>query len=235
MPRRRRVRWFTALALFVLALGVGTAAPVLAMRWIDPPTTAFMLRDRYAAWRNETPGYSFARQWTDWDAISVHAKLAVIAAEDQKFPMHAGFDFESIGDALEQARNGRGTRGASTISQQVAKNLFLWPGRSWLRKAIEAWFTVLIETLWPKPRILEVYLNVAEFGPGTFGIGAAAQRYFGKSAAALNAWEAARLAAVLPSPKRLSAVAPSDYVVERQRWIQGQMRRLAADRWIEQL
>ena len=110
-----------------------------------------------------------------------------------------------------------------------------WAGRSWLRKAIEAWFTILIEACWPKQRILEVYLNVAEFGPATFGVGAAAQRYFGKSAAALNPAEAARLAAVLPSPKRFSASAPSRYVIERQQWIQGQMRQLAADGWLERL
>ncbi|HSN70368.1 MAG TPA: monofunctional biosynthetic peptidoglycan transglycosylase [Steroidobacteraceae bacterium] len=226
MARRRRPRWFVVLVACVLALLVGSAAPVVLLRWVDPPTTAFMLRDRFLAWRADTPGYRFAQRWTEWDAISPHAKRAVVAAEDQKFPAHSGFDLESISDAIEQRRQGRTTRGASTISQQVAKNLFLWPGQSWLRKGIEAWFTVLIEAFWPKQRILEVYLNVAEFGPGTFGVGAAAERYFDKPAAQLNPWEAARLAAVLPNPKRMSATQPSTYVLERQRWIQQQMGRL---------
>ena len=192
-----------------------------------------MLRDRYFAWREEVPGYRFTHRWTDWEQIAPAAKLAVVAAEDQKFASHSGFDLESIGDALEQRQRGRSTRGASTITQQVAKNLFLWPGQSWPRKGIEAWFTILIEGIWPKQRILEVYLNVAEFGHGTFGIGAAAERYFHKSAADLEPWEAARLAAVLPNPKRLSAARPSSYVLERQRWIQGQMHQLGADGWLE--
>ena len=132
----------------------------------------------------------------------------MVAAEDQKFPIHAGFDFDAIADAIEDGGDGGPARGASTISQQVAKNLYLWPGRSWLRKAIEAYFTVLIETLWPKRRILEVYLNVAEFGPGVFGAGAAAQRYFGEPPSRLDRDEAARLAAVLPSPRRMHADRP---------------------------
>lgn len=165
-------------------------------------------------------------RWVDWPRISPQIKVAVIAAEDQTFPTHHGFDLASIDDALEDRELGRRVRGASTISQQVAKNLFLWPGQSWLRKGLEAYFTTLIETLWPKRRILEVYLNIAEFGSGVFGVGAASEIYFGKRPAGLDAPDAALLAAVLPSPKRMRVKSPSRYVRSRQQWILGQMHGL---------
>ncbi len=155
-------------------------------------------------------------------------KLAVITSEDQKFPLHWGFDFDQIADALEDAELGSRLRGASTISQQTAKNLFLWPGQSWLRKGLEAAFTVLIEVTWPKRRILEVYLNVAELGSGIYGAEAAARHYFGRSAASLTAAESALLAAVLPNPAVLHVDAPSTYVRGRQRNILRQMPRTAA-------
>jgi monofunctional biosynthetic peptidoglycan transglycosylase len=175
------------------------------------------------------------QRWVDWQHISSQAKVAVIAAEDQTFPDHKGFDFKSINDALEERERGRRIRGASTISQQVAKNLFLWPGQSWARKGLEAWFTVLIESLWPKQRILEVYLNVAEFGRGVYGVSAAADVFFHKSAARLNASEAALLAAVLPNPKRMRVNAPSRYVRLRQEWILAQMRRLGGTSLLKRL
>jgi monofunctional glycosyltransferase len=200
-----------------------TTAAVLALRWLDPPTTAFMLRDRAAS---SDARYRSRHTWVDWPQISPHLKVAVIAAEDQTFPSHHGFDLKSINDALAERERGRRIRGASTISQQVAKNLFLWSGQSWVRKGLEAYFTVLIETLWPKRRILEIYLNVAEFGKGVFGVGAAAEAFYRKSPARLTAADAALLAAVLPSPKRMKANAPSRYVRSRQQWILGQMRGL---------
>lgn len=192
---------------------------MLALRWIDPPTSAFIVRERLLA------DYPVEHRWTDWADISAHAKTAVIAAEDQRFPTHFGFDFHSINQALSERGRGR-VRGASTITQQVAKNLFLWPGQSWIRKGLEAYFTLLIEICWPKQRILEVYLNVAEFGRGAFGVGAASERFFRKTPAQLNAREAALLAAVLPNPKRLRVDAPSNYVRSRQEWIANQMRAL---------
>jgi monofunctional biosynthetic peptidoglycan transglycosylase len=217
---RRALRFLLiALLLFVLL----SAATVLSLRWIDPPTSAFMVRERLVAWRTDDSRFKLRHRWVDWSQISAHAKVAVIAAEDQTFADHHGFDFKSIGSALEERERGR-VRGASTISQQVAKNLFLWPGQSWVRKALEAYFTVLIETLWPKQRILEVYLNVAEFGRGVFGVGAASDVYFRRSAAKLSADDAALLAAVLPNPKRMRVVAPSAYVRSRQRWIMTHMR-----------
>jgi monofunctional biosynthetic peptidoglycan transglycosylase len=220
--------WFLALAV------VSSIAAVVLLRWVDPPTSAFMIRERLLA-PADRKAPAVRQQWVDWPHISSQAKVAVIAAEDQTFPDHNGFDFKSINDALGERERGRRVRGASTISQQVAKNLFLWPGQSWLRKGLEAWFTVLIETLWPKQRILEVYLNVAEFGRGVYGVHAAAHVYFRKSAARINAPEAALLAAVLPNPKRMRVNAPSQYVRARQQWIMGQMRGLGGSSLLKRL
>jgi monofunctional glycosyltransferase len=206
---------------------VVSAGTVLMLRWVDPPTSAFMIRERMTM--------PLRHRWVDDASISPQLKVAVIAAEDQNFPAHHGFDLKSINDALVDRERGRRVRGASTLSQQVAKNLFLWPQQSWLRKGLEAYFTVLIETLWPKQRILEVYLNVAEFGRGVFGVGAAADVYFHKSAARLNPYDAALLAAVLPSPKRMRVNAPSNYVRERQQWILGQMRGLGGTALLREL
>lgn len=228
-----RLLRFTAL----LALGwlILTSLTVLILRWVDPPTSAFILQDRIHVAVATKPGYRVRHSWTDWPRIASPMKVAVIAAEDQTFPTHHGFDFKSIDKALTDRERGRRVRGASTISQQVAKNLFLWSGRSWLRKGLEAYFTVLIETLWPKQRILEVYLNVAEFGRGVYGVAAASETFFRKTPARLNAYDAALLAAVLPSPKRMRVNAPSSYVRSRQQWIMGQMRGLGGTALLETL
>jgi monofunctional biosynthetic peptidoglycan transglycosylase len=161
--------------------------------------------------------------WVPLERTSNALRAAVVTSEDQRFRTHRGFDFEAMRDALEDSRRGRRLRGASTITQQVAKNLFLWSGRSFVRKGLEAWLTVWIELLWSKDRILEVYLNLVELGDGVFGVEAAARRYFGKSAAGLGSNEAALLAAVLPSPRRSSVANPSAVVRERQRWILAQI------------
>ncbi len=211
---------------FVLFLAVVPALSILLLRWVPPLTTSIMLQSRIAAAFSHDPAYEFGYRWTPWDKIAPEAAVAVIASEDQKFPTHRGFDVQAIEDALDAHERGRRLRGASTISQQVAKNLFLWPGRSFVRKGLEAWLTVLLEFLWPKHRILEVYLNTAEMGPGTFGVGAASRRFFGKPAADLTTEEAALLAAVLPNPKRLHADRPTDYVRRRAGWIRQQMGRL---------
>jgi monofunctional biosynthetic peptidoglycan transglycosylase len=206
---------------------------VVLLRWVDPPTSAFILRDRIQSIFGGS--YKVEHDWTDWSAIASQMKVAVIASEDQKFPLHWGFDLEAIEDAMAANERGKRTRGASTISQQVAKNLFLWPAQNWFRKGLEAYFTLLIETFWSKQRILEVYLNVAEFGPGVYGVTTASQRYFGKQPARLSGSEAALLAAVLPNPKRYRAAAPSRYVRARQAWIQRQMRRLGGATYLRQL
>ena len=205
-PPRTRLRRWGRLALGAAALWLAlTAVLVLPWRWLDPPTSAFMLGERAA-------GGSPRQRWVALDRISPQLALCVVAAEDQKFPHHFGFDFGSIGEAL---REGSRPRGASTLTQQLAKNLYLWPGRSLVRKGLEAWLTLAIEVSWPKRRILELYLNVAEFGPGLYGAGVASHELFGVPPSDLSLEQAALLAAVLPNPKRMSAAEPSDYVRSR--------------------
>jgi monofunctional glycosyltransferase len=199
---------------------------VLLLRFVDPPATAFMVRDRIGAWWNNEPNYQFKYHWVDGKNITATLKLAVIASEDQKFIDHHGFDFSSIEQAMDANQRRKRPRGASTITQQVAKNLFLWPGRSWIRKGIEAYFTVLIELLWNKQRIMEVYLNIAEFGRGIYGAYAAAQLYFSKPPARLSSAQAALMASVLPNPRRFKVNAPSSYIKRRAATIQYQMLRL---------
>jgi monofunctional biosynthetic peptidoglycan transglycosylase len=227
---RRRWRRRALVALLVLAGAVASPLlPILALRWIDPPTSAFMLRHRFARPPGAdaaSPRPAIAYRWTDLDAIAPAMALAVVAAEDQLFPRHHGFDVESIEQAMSERHRRARVRGASTISQQVAKNLFLWPGRSWARKAIEAYLTALLELAWPKRRILEVYLNVAELGDGVYGVGAAADVYFGKEPAALTRREAALLAAALPNPKRRPANRPGPWMQERAGWIEAQIDQL---------
>lgn len=227
---RRLIRGIVFASLAWATVTVGT---VVALRWIDPPLTAFMAADRIRHALDDD--YTFRHDWRDWDRISKNAALAVVASEDQQFPFHHGFDFKQIDKALADRERGRRVRGASTISQQVAKNLFLWRGQSWFRKGLEAGITVLIELSWSKQRILEVYLNVAEFGRGTYGVQAASQRFFRKDASRLSRSEAALLAAVLPAPTRFKAQAPSRYVQRRQAWIQRQMAALGGTTYLAQL
>jgi monofunctional glycosyltransferase len=203
--------------------------PVAALRWVNPPTSAFMMQRTAAGILSPARRASVSFQWTDWRDISPYVKLAVVAAEDQNFLAHDGFDRAAIEKALrENARRGK-LRGGSTISQQVAKNLFLWPGRNIVRKGLEAGYTVLIELFLPKQRILEIYLNVAEFGDGVYGVGAASRRYFQKRPARLTRHEAALLAAVLPNPRRYRAERPGKYVQRRSWWVERQMAHLGGD------
>jgi monofunctional biosynthetic peptidoglycan transglycosylase len=219
-------RLWRALAWLIVLFVVLSVLSVALLRWIDPPYSAFMAQRRIEAWVAHDRDYVFRHTWVDLAQISPNLPLAVVASEDQKFPEHWGFDVEAIEKAYALNQHRHRVHGASTISQQVAKNLFLWSGRSYFRKALEAGFTVLIEALWPKRRILEVYLNIAEFGNGTYGAEAAAERFFHCSAARLSRNDAAILAAVLPSPERYSAAAPSRYVLQRREWILGQMQAL---------
>ncbi|MBV8876347.1 MAG: monofunctional biosynthetic peptidoglycan transglycosylase [Gammaproteobacteria bacterium] len=223
------------LGVALLAWVLLTATPVLLLRWLRPVTSAFMLEAHVAAWRAHERGYHTDFRWVSLEQISPNAAMAVIASEDQQFPFHAGFDFNSIREAVRANEHGKRLRGASTISQQVAKNLFLWSGPSFLRKGLEAYFTVLIETLWPKERILEVYLNIAQFGDGVYGVQAAAQRFWHKPAAHLSTVEAASLAAVLPNPLRLHAERPSSYLLARREWILAQMRELGGPAYLHAL
>ena len=230
--RGRVAKW---LGLGVIALLLLTAGPVLLLRFVDPWSSSFMIGARMDALLARDFRYHNDYRWRDLEQISPHAAIAVIASEDQQFPFHGGFDVESIRKAIQHNAKSKRVRGASTISQQVAKNLFLWSGRSYLRKGLEAWLTVLIETLWPKERILEVYLNIAEFGRGTYGVEAAAQRFFRKPASRLTRSQSALLAAVLPNPRRFRADAPSRYVSGRRDWILRQMRALGGPRYLATL
>jgi monofunctional biosynthetic peptidoglycan transglycosylase len=209
-PPRRRLRWGRWLLLVLLLAFLAPPAVVGALRWWAPPTSAFML---------QSPTQPVDYVWVPAAQQPQVLRDAVIAAEDQKFYAHHGFDFEAIAKALEHNEKSQKKRGASTITQQVAKNLFMWPSRSYLRKGLEASFTLLIELLWPKERILEVYLNIAEFGPGAYGVEAAARKFFDKSAQELTPTECARLAAVLPNPRKWSAKRPGPYVQTRVNWI----------------
>lgn len=239
MRSARRNTWRGRLLRALGAAALGFAAlSVLAValfRWIDPPYSAFMAESQVAAWLGRDRTYVFRHTWVDLTRISPNLPLAVVASEDQKFPEHWGFDVEAIERAYQLNRHSHKVRGASTISQQVAKNLYLWSGRSWLRKGLEAYFTVLIEGLWPKRRILEVYLNIAEFGYGTYGAEAAAQRFFHRPAARLTRSDAATLAAVLPSPEHYSAAAPSRYVLARRDWILSQMQALGGPEMLSEI
>ena len=205
---------------------VASVAAVALLRWVNPPYSAFMAQTQLSAWAKHDRTYVFRHRWVDLNQISPNLPLAVVASEDQKFPEHWGFDVEAIEKAYEMNQHSHRVHGASTISQQVAKNLFLWSGRSYFRKGLEAYFTLLIEACWPKRRILEIYLNIAEFGYGVYGAEAAAQRFFHVPAAKLSRSDSAVLAAVLPNPERLIAAAPSAYVQQRRDWILGQMQAL---------
>ena len=210
---RRLLRWLILLVVAALLLSVGW---VVAYKYVDPPTTSLMLRDTLE-------GHSVAYSWRDLDRIDPNMPRAVITAEDRDFCAHNGFDMDAIRDAFERNQEGGTLRGGSTISQQTAKNAFLWVERSWVRKGLEAYFTFLIEQIWGKRRIMEVYLNIAETGINTYGVEEGAKRYFGHGADTLSRREAAQIAAVLPSPQKRSGKNPK-----------GQVRRYArnVERWI---
>ena len=237
VARRRQLRrWFRWLIAGLAGLSGIPFLLMISWRWIPPPTSAFMLNhqlERLLTDQSKAPPLHYA--WTALEQISPQVLLAVIAAEDQRFPDHFGLDFRAIElAAAHNARSGR-LRGASTITQQTAKNLFLWSGRSYVRKTIEAGLAVCLELLWGKRRILEVYVNIAEFGDGIYGIGAAAERYFSKPPARLTRQEAALIAAVLPSPGTLHPNRPSPYLKARAFWILRQMDRLGGRTLLERL
>lgn len=224
--------WLIRLIMAVAGLWM---AGIIIFSFLPVPFSAVMVERQLSAWFSGEFGYVAHSDWVSMDEISPWVPLAVIAAEDQKFPDHWGFDVASIEKAiLHNERHENRVRGASTLSQQTAKNLFLWDGRSWVRKGLEAGLTLGMEVVWTKRRILTVYLNIAEFGHGVFGVEAASQRYFQKPAGRLSASEAALLAAVLPGPMRFKANAPSKYVRQRQQWILKQMRQLGGESFLEQ-
>jgi monofunctional glycosyltransferase len=217
-----------SLGFGILAVGAALFLLILLLRWVPVPTSAFMLSHH---WR----GASVKYEWVPLRAIAPSMPIAVVASEDQRFLLHRGFDFDAIAEAMAENRQRPRPRGASTISQQVAKNLFLWPRASWLRKGLEAGLTATIELCWPKRRILEVYLNIAQFGPGIFGVAAASQHYFGIPPSQLDGRQAALLAAILPSPNRYTIKPPSPYMLQRSLQIQEQVRLLGGPDYLSVL
>lgn len=200
----------------------------LCLRVMPVPFSSYMIEKKIEAWQSDK-NYRIRYDWVSIENIAWQMQLAVIASEDQRFTQHSGFDWQAIRSALQHNKKGKKLRGGSTISQQTAKNLYLWSDRSWLRKGLEIPTTLMLETLWSKRRILEVYLNIAEFGDGIFGVEAASRYYFHKAAKDLNQAEAALLAAVLPNPIHFKVNAPSSYVKDKQTWIMRQMRQLGSE------
>lgn len=229
-----QVVWLLVIKL-MLSLFLISVVWVLLYRWVAPPATLHMLQRRAeaAAADKEEPAIKY--KFVTLEDMSEQLPLAVVASEDQRFLQHNGFDIDAIMDAFKRNRKGGNIRGGSTISQQVAKNVFLWHGRSYFRKAVEAYFTMLIEILWGKERIIEVYLNIAEMGDGVFGVEAAAQKYFDKPASELGRQQSALLAAVLPNPIKYSAERPSGYVRTRRGRIARAMRRLGGTTYIKEI
>jgi monofunctional biosynthetic peptidoglycan transglycosylase len=220
--------WQKIKRVFII-LFVAQLVYVVILKWVFPPITVTQLS-------NWISGYGLKRDYVSWNEISPNMKLAVMASEDQLFPEHNGFDWKSIEKALKHnQKKTRRIRGASTISQQVAKNVFLWNGRSWIRKAFEVYFTFMIETIWGKRRILEVYLNVAEMGTGVFGVEAASRQNFRKPALKLTRNEAAQIAACLPNPKKYTIKPLSNAVKRRAPWIEQQMLYIGPDKDIQAL
>lgn len=226
---RRLLRWLLVALVCWVLLGI---VAVFLLRFVPPVTSAFMVERWLDAHVDSSDKVTIHYHWQPLGKISSDLPIACVAAEDQKFPFHHGFDVEAIQSALAEADDGERLRGASTISQQVAKNLFLWSGRSFARKGLEAYFTVLIEALWPKHRIVEMYVNIAEFGDGIYGADAASHAFFGIPASSLNAQQAAQLAAVLPNPRRYRANPPSPYVQQRADWIRRQIRQLGGPEYL---
>lgn len=221
VPRTWRLIKKIFLILFIAQL-----LYIVLLRWVNPPITVTMIGSWFSILGTE---HSFRRDYVALNEMSQHVKLAVIASEDQLFPDHNGFDFKSIEKAMKHNQQSKKIRGASSISQQVAKNVFLWQGRSWARKGLEVYFTFMIEKIWGKERILEMYLNVAEMGEGIFGVEAAAQAYYHKPAASLNREESAMIAACLPNPVKYTVNPPARITSWRQRRILQQMRNLWSD------
>lgn len=223
---RRLLLWFALFCLLFITLSLLLVAP---LRWVNP-VTSMVIMERYWSGGDD---FELRQTWLSWEDIPRHAAMAVVTSEDQRFPMHRGFDVKSIKQALQERERRGHLRGASTISQQVSRNLYLWTGRSWVRKGLEAWFTLLLELTLPKYRILEIYLNIAEWGPnGVFGLEAAAQYHFNLSASQLTPYQSALLAATLPSPARYSPSQASAYLHNRAGWITAQQRMLGGSAWL---
>ena len=227
--KNKKKTFWQILKRILLIIFISQLLYIILLKWVFPPVTFTQLNSLLS-------GEGLYRDYVRMDDIDRDMRLAVISSEDQLFPDHNGFDWKSIKKAMEynQRKPGR-VRGASTLSQQTAKNVFLWQGRSWMRKGLEVYFTAMIELIWGKERILEMYLNIAEMGEGIYGVEAASQTYYGKSAATLSRKEAAQIAACLPNPKKYKVKPVSKYVAARSRWVMRQMNNLETDPDVQRL
>ncbi len=224
-------KWILKFAIFFF---ISTVFLVFVMRWINPVTSSIMVQRQISGFLSGD--FDLVKyRWVNYDDVSKYVPIAFVAAEDQNFPNHFGFDFKQIEKALKENKRGKRIRGASTITQQVAKNLFLWEGKSFIRKGIEAYFTILIELLWDKKRILEVHINIVELGKDIFGVGVASMAYFKKPPSKLTLSQAALLAAVLPNPIKYSVIKPSGYVRGRQNWIIRQINSLGGPEYLKDI
>lgn len=235
--KRRSIFWkiFKWPGIILFWLWIISIGLVVAFRWVNPPVSAFMIQRTLQAGWNNNQAFHLEYEWVDWENISDYMKVAAITSEDQRFPEHNGFDLEAIEQAIEEKQDGEQLRGASTISQQVAKNLYLWPGHSFIRKGIEAYFTVLIELFWTKQRILEIYLNIAEFGDGIYGVQAAGTTFFNTPAGQLSMMQSALMVTALPSPRRYNLANPSPYMIERRNWVLEYMFYLGNTNYLKKL
>lgn len=229
------IKFFLVKSIFwVLLICTGmTILLVLPLRWLNPPFTSFQIIDAISNTKN--PYLAATGSWLDYTEIPANMKIAVIAAEDQRFPQHHGVDIQAIWRAYKNNQHGGRIKGGSTITQQLAKNLYLWPGRSYIRKSMEAWLAIWMELLWSKQRILEIYLNVVEFGPNIFGIDAAARNFYHQSGRFLTRNQCAALVAVLPRPKKYNPRRLTPYLQQKQTWILQQMRQLGGKNYVKKL
>lgn len=225
--------FFRTIIISILFLLIAPIPAIIFFRWIDPPSSSYIIQHKISNMFSEKSCREIKQTWTDIEKISPNLQMTVIASEDQKFSEHFGFDIESIEKALSNKR--KRMRGASTITQQTARNLFLWPGRSWIRKGAEAYITVLLELLWSKKRILEVYLNIAQFDSCIYGAGAASQFFFHKSAARLSVYQSSLMAAVLPNPVRFKIEKPSNYIRGRTVHISFQIYQLGGKGYLKKI
>lgn len=228
----KALKLLTATGLSFLYVSLLT---VLLLKWFNPPTSSFMLQRQISAGWFNNEDFKLKYRWADWEDISPYVKVAAITSEDQRFAEHWGLDISAIQEAIEEHQNGESLRGASTITQQVAKNLFLWSGQSFIRKGIEAYFALIIELFWTKKRILEVYLNIAEFGNGVYGVHAASETYFDTEPDNLNMIQSALMITALPSPRRYNLAKPSPYMIERRNWILQYMFYLGNTEYLKKL
>lgn len=231
-PNRTGFKLFVAAGLAFIYISI---LFVLLLKWVNPPITSFMLQREINAEWNNRDDFNIKYDWSDWDDISPYVKVAAVTSEDQRFAEHWGLDIIAIQEAIEEHEGGKSLRGASTITQQVAKNLFLWPGQSFIRKGLEAWFAVIIELFWTKKRILEVYLNIVEFGDGIYGVKAASGTYFKTSPEKLDMMQSALMVTALPSPRRYNLANPSPYMKERRNWILQYMFYLGNAEYLQKL